>query len=404
VFRLSAIANIPVRLAVGVAWLCAFVWFGLNAFVHGANVYESATYRDIRAEGPWTKVTGRVDSVRAEFRRDMGLSKEREYVQYSYEFGGRRYAGQTESVRMWAGAGGSDGASPDYRKGGPIDLWVSESRPARSELSEPREPQPAGPQAWRFLGYLALLVLATWIAKRIVFRPLPRAEEVLSAGGLETVREQFEAARRMLDDPEAKPADVALPASIRVERTARGIKVEFPRAGRSTPEVTGIARTGFMGLTFTVVAIRSGFSLIPLAFGLILCGFFLGALRSSFRRCIAEAGPAGLDCRRGYAGFSSRTTIPRLDIDFLEVRPNSSGGPVKGAQTAFEIAVIRGDGKRFVLGENVPGIAAADTLVRRFGQALSLQPEQVLGAAATVRRLLGAAESALGESPARGRR
>lgn len=404
-FRLSAIANIPVRLAVGVAWLCAVVWFGLNVFVHGANVYLSVTSRQIHAEGPWLKVTGRVDSVRTEFSRDMGLSKERAHVQYSYQFGGRRYTGETESLRMWAGSGGADGDSPDYRKGAPIALWVTESRPGQPELAEPREPPPAGPNAWRFLGYLSLLVLSTWIAKRIVFRPLPSADEALSDRGVEIVREQFDAAREFLDDPEAEPGDIELPASIRVQRTARGIRVEFPRAGWSTTEATGVALTGFMGITFTVVAVRSGFSLLPLAFGLILCGFFLGAMRSNFRRCIAEAGPAGLDCQRGYAGFLSRTYIPRLDIDFLEVRPNGSGGAVKGKDTGFEIAVVRrGEGGRFVLGENVPGIAAADTLARRFGQALSLAPEQVLGAAATARRQLGAAESALGLSPGRGRR
>ena len=403
-FRLSAIADLPLRLVVGVAWLCAFVWFGINVFVHGANVYLSLTSRPAHAEGPWTKVTGRVDSVRTEFSRGMGLSKERSHVQYSYQFGGRRYTGQMEALRMWAGSGGTDGDSPDYRKGAPIAVWVTESRPGQPELAEPREPLPAGPQAWRFLGYLALLVLSTGIAKRIVFRPLPGADEVLSARGVEIVREQFDAARDFLDDPKAEPEDIELPASIRLQRTARGIRVEFPRAGWSTTDATGVVLTGFMGVTFTVIAVRSGFSLLPLAFGLILCAFFLGAMRSNFRRCIAEAGPAGLDCQRGYAGFLSRTYIPRLDVDFLEVRPNSSGGMAKGRETGFEIAVVRRDGERFVLGENVPGIAAADTLARRFGQALALHSEQVLGAAATARRLLGAAESALGGLPSGRRR
>lgn len=403
--RLSALADIPLRLAVAAAWLVAVLVFGVDVIVHGGNIHSALTSRDLRAEGPWEKVTGRVDSVRTEYSRVLGLGKERSIVQYSYPFGGRRYTGQTENFRLWAGSGGADSGSPDYRKGAPIVLWVSERRPGQPQFFEPREPPSARAHVGPFLGYASLLLVATWIAKRIVFRPLPGAEEVLSARGVEVAREQFEAAREAIDDLGPEPADVALPASIRVERIGRGIRVEFPRPRWSVTDVTGLVLTGFMGVSFTVVGVRSGYSLLPLAFGLIVCAFVLRAMRSAFRRCIAEAGPAGLDCRRGYAGFSSRTYIPRLDIDFLEVRPNASGGQAKGKDSDFEIAVVRRDGGgRFVLGENVPGIAAADTLARRIGQALSLKPEQVLGAAATTRRLIGEAESVLGLARDRGHR
>lgn len=372
--RLPTSADIALRLAAVVAWLCALVWLGVLAFGYGYAAYDHATYRDIRAEGPWLQVIGLVDSVRIEHRRAMGFDKEREFIGYSYEFGSLRHSGRTETFRLSAGSGGSDGPSTEYRKGGPIVVWVSQSRPERSELAEPRAPRSPWPSAGGFLACLSALVLMTWLAKRIVFRSLSDSTEFPLPG------ERPDAGRPV----------------------AKGIRVEFPRAGAITDR-SGSLLLGIVGFAIMIMASRSDSPLIAFLFGLGLVWTCLRAMRPVFRRCVVEAGAAGLDCRCGYPGFSSRTFIPRLEIECLEVSPDGSAGP--GADMKFEIAALRRDGNgRFVLGGNVTGVAAADAMVRRIGQALSLSPEQVHGANASFRRQLGAAERAREGLPFAGRR
>jgi hypothetical protein len=400
VLRLRALADLPLRLAAAVAWLCALAFFGIVAVISGLAAYDNATYDGGAKDAPWVRVTGRVESVRLEHRRDLGMNRETEIVEYSYLSGGRKYAGRTEAVRWWSGSDSGALEMPNLRKGGPITLWVSESRPAKSRLDEPREPRSPWPDAWRSLGAVAAVMLATWVARRIVFRPVPEAAEYLSDRGVAFVREKIAESRTAVDAIVPEPGDVALPKSIRVEPAARGIRVEFPRSERSLTDTIGWVLSGFMGMGFTVFAFAGeerGFAILPLVMGLAMVAFFLRGLRESFRQCRVDAGPAGLDSRRGYFGFSSHTYIPRLEVDYLEVRPTGPGGGSPGTpEPVFEIAAVRSGGAgRFVLGENVRGVAAADTLVRRIGRALALPPEKVLGAAGSLRRQLDAAGGAL---------
>lgn len=265
-------------------------------------------------------------------------------------------------------------------------------------LAEPAGRGSAWPDLARALASGAALVMVTLLAKAYVFRPLPAVREMIDVEPVRDVRETIEGVReranrleRVVGSELPEPEDVSLPASIRIEPMPSGIRLEFPRQERDSRQVFGWLVTGAFGVIATwlgATAKPGENGWIAIVFGLACAFFFVIEFRLAFRRCMVEVNPGGLVSRKGYGGLATRTFVARRDIDFLETSLSGATGHPGAFASHFRIAVIRADGRRIVLGDNVQGIAVADTLVRRIGRELGLHPEQVLNVAASARRVV----------------
>lgn len=393
--RPGYILRLLTRAAVAAAWLACVAWWGAMAASHGYSAVMSSYDAATTPRGPWVEVEGTVESLKRESSRKWGLEKTRDVIYVSYHVDGQWYRTEFDFVAWSSDRAVSTAeeirekiAGRKVRGGSPLPVWVTPGLPDVPRLSKPPAPLPPWPDLGWAIAYGAGILLATAIARKIVSRPLP--------GGPGAVALPVDAgSRKPLGEATAlqipEPEDVPLPRSIEIEPIPFGIRIGFPRQERDSRDVFGWIAGGLFGVTFIAVGLlpgAGGGGWAFVAFGVVCVFFFLLELRQAYRRCAVEVTRKGLVSRKGYGGLATRTVVARQEIDFLETRPNVATGHPGASTTYFEIAAIRANGERMVLGENVPGLAVADTLVRRVGRELGLHPEQILNAAATVRRAL----------------
>lgn len=227
-----------------------------------------------------------------------------------------------------------------------------------------------------FVGGLTLRLLKWDPARRSppVPSPAQRTNEVIDK------------VRELAETPLPEPVDVPLPASAgTIESTADGLHIEFPQA----QSVIGGGSSILLAVIFGAVMAGESTTTAGIVILLPLAAVFVAwplyaSLRGRYRRCCLDASVGGLVTCRGWGDKLRCREIPRGEIDLLEPRLVV----MHGTESFFEIAAVLRDGERVVLGENIPGLAVADTLVRRIGTALGLHPEQVFTTAGSARRQL----------------
>lgn len=213
---------------------------------------------------------------------------------------------------------------------------------------------------------------------------------------IQRTKDALDRAREIAAVPIPEPEDVPLPESAgTIESNADGLHIEFPRTKSVIGAGSMILLAVIIGGVLTGGSVTAGSLaiLLPLAALFVVWPLYL-SLRARYLRCCLEASEAGLVICRGWGEELPCREIARDEIDFLEPRPVTS----QGSEMFFEIAAVLRSGERVVLGENVPGLAVADTLVRRIGTALGLHPEQVFTTARSIRRQIGPLRDVLGKT------
>jgi hypothetical protein len=200
--------------------------------------------------------------------------------------------------------------------------------------------------------------------------------------------------REWQDGTLPEPQDVPLgPEAGKVVEAEDRLNIEFPVATRVRGGVTVAMWLVFLGAIVFGGALKSVGTAVVLAIvSFPLSWFVYLSMREHHHKCTLEATPEGLMCCQGWGDNLSCRNIAKEEIDLLEPRPVLQ----QGEETLFEVAAILESGERIVIGENIPGVAIADTLTRKIGAALQLNPEQVLTAAGGGRRLRAPLDALLG--------
>ncbi len=200
--------------------------------------------------------------------------------------------------------------------------------------------------------------------------------------------------REWQDGTLPEPEDVPLgPEAGTVVETEDGLDIEFPVSSRVRGGVSLALWLVILAVLVFGGAVKSAKDAFLLAIVTVPVGWFAYlAVRERHRKCTLEATPEGLVCFQGWGRELTSRNIAKEEVDLLGPRPVLQ----QGEETWFEIAAILKSGERIVLGENIPGVAVADTLTRKIGAALQLNPEQVLTAAGGGRRLKAPLDALLG--------
>ncbi len=239
--------------------------------------------------------------------------------------------------------------------------------------------------------------IAMSIAARFLWMVLRWDPEGMRASRAPAVRAgtaRGETIRQWQEGTLPEPEDVPLgPEAGTVVQTADGLNIEFPVATRVRGGVTIAMWLVFLAAILFGGALKSVMHAVVIAIVTFPFSWFVYlSMRERLHKCTLEATPEGLVCCQGWGESLPCRNIAKEEIDLLEPRPVVQ----EGEETLFEVAAILKSGECIVIGENIPGVAIADTLTRTIGAALGLYPEQVLTAAGGGRRLKAPLDALLG--------